>query len=67
MDTKMMFFEINSQDKNKETYSNISSNSIISFRENSNGYNTDVYVKKLDWVTLSISYSKFKELLVLHK
>ncbi len=67
MSDKILFFETHSEDSNKSEYPNISVNSIISFRESSNGYNAEVKVKKLDWITLSISFQRFKEFVVLQK
>lgn len=67
MQNKTDFFEVHGQDKNIDNFQNVSIYSIISFRENSNSYNTDVFIKKFGWVTLKISFDKFNQLVTLHK
>ena len=67
MQNKTDFFEVHGQDKNIDNFPNVSIYSIVSFRENSNSYNTDVFIKKFGWVTLKISFDKFNQLLTLHK
>jgi hypothetical protein len=67
MQNKTDFFELNEQDKNIVDLPNVSIYSIMSFRKNSNSYNTDVFIKKFGWVTLKISFDKFNQLVTLHK
>ncbi len=60
MNEKILFFETHPEDGNKSEYPNISVNSIISFRESNNGYNAEVKIKKSGWITIKISFEKFK-------
>lgn len=66
MQNETNFFEVNKQDKNYNTVPNISIYSIVSFKINSNNYNTDVFVKEFGWITLSIGFDEFNQLIVLH-
>ncbi len=65
MQNETNFFEVNKQDKNYNTVPNISIYSIVSFKINSNNYSTDVFVKDFGWITLSIGYDNFKQLIIL--
>ena len=65
MQNETNFFEVNKQDKNYNTVPNISIYSIVSFKINSNNYRTDVFVKDFGWITLSIGYDNFKQLIIL--
>lgn len=67
MQNKTNFFEVHGQDKNIDNLPNVSIYSIVSFRESSNSYNTDVYIKKFGWVTLKIGFDKFNQFVTLHK
>lgn len=66
MQYKIDFFEVHPEDKNVDKIPNLSINSIISFRESNNQYNTDVFVRKFGWVCLKINFEKFKLLCNLH-
>lgn len=69
MQNETNFFEVNKQDKNYNTVPNISIYSIysiVSFKINSNNYSTDVFVKDFGWITLSIGFDNFNQLIVLH-
>ena len=65
MQNKIEFFEVNKQDKNYNKLPNVSIYFIVYFKLSSNKYSTDVFVKDFDWVTLSIGYDNFKQLIIL--
>lgn len=46
-------------------FKNINLSHVITFRENSNKYNTDVKIKGSKWIVLKISYTKFLQLIEL--
>lgn len=60
---KPTFLKTHSQDESG--LDNVNINSIITFKENSNGYNTSVKIEGSDWITLTISYEEFKKLVTL--
>ena len=65
MQNETNFFEVNKQDKNYNTVPNISIYSIVSFKINLNNYSLFFFVKDFGWITLSIGYDNFKQLIIL--
>ena len=62
-----IYLAVHPQDKNFEDIENINISQIISFKEDSNGFNTKANIINFGWTTLNISFDKFKELVEYHR